>query len=362
MYINNGNGSFSISRKSLPKDLINDNSVSIGDINGDGFPDIFNGGFCVPGKYPEASGSQVLLNDGKGNFTRQDQSWLKDFNKQGLVTASVIADINKDGKSDLIVAGHWMGIELYLNTSGHLARDTSFTGSDGLNGLYNTLTASDLDGDGDTDLVAGNQGLNNQFRTTDAEPMEMYYNDFDGNGTSEAVISYYIDHKAWPIYSRDDLMQQIPSYNKKYLQYADFANADMQNMFGDKLASAHRFSASQMNSMILENTGKKFKTHLLPKEAQWYPIYSINVIDINGDGRKDIITGGNQTYSRIRFGAYGAGRGDVFINNGKFIFERLPATQGGLAISGDIRNAVVISNQIVFGINDRNLLCYRFQQ
>ncbi|HXL55159.1 MAG TPA: VCBS repeat-containing protein, partial [Chitinophagaceae bacterium] len=84
LYINNGKGQFIKSKNALPRDVINDNTVSVADFNGDGFPDLFNGGFCVPGKYPESSGSQLLLNDGKGNFLKQTDSWFHYFNKQNL--------------------------------------------------------------------------------------------------------------------------------------------------------------------------------------------------------------------------------------------------------------------------------------
>jgi hypothetical protein len=201
--------------------------------------------------------------------------------------------------------------------------------------------------------------LNNQFKTTAAEPMEMYYSDFDNNGTAEPVISYYIDHKPWPIYSRDDLMQQIPSYNKRFLQYSDYAKAGMKDIFGEKLGTAMRYTASQMSSLLLENTGKSFTVHQLPLQAQWYPVYSISILDVNHDGKKDLITGGNQTYSRIKFGSYGCGKADVFIYKGDFHFERLSPLKSGLSVSGDIRNAIVIGPQVIFGINDQQSICYR---
>jgi hypothetical protein len=362
LYINGGKGIFTKSKNGLPKDVINDNTVSVADLNGDAFPDLFNGGFCVPGKYPESSGSQLLLNDGKGNFSKQTDSLLQHFNKQNLVTSSVIADIDKDGKQDLIIAGHWMGIEIWLNKTNHFEKDTTFIKDKDQNGLFNTIVASDIDDDGDLDIIAGNQGLNNQFTTTAVEPMEMYYSDFDNNGTSEPVISYYIDHKPWPIYSRDDLMQQIPSYNKKFLRYSDYANADMKDIFGEKLKTAMHYSASQMSSLLLENTGRNFTIHVLPMQAQWYPVYTINVLDVNRDGKKDFIIGGNQTYSRIKFGSYGCGKGDVFINTGNFRFQRLPPLKSGITITGDIRNAIVIGQQLIFGINDQRSICYSFHK
>ncbi len=190
--------------------------------------------------------------------------------------------------------------------------------------------------------------------------MELYYGDFDDNGTAEPVISYYIDHKRWPIYSRDDLIQQIPSYNKRFLYFSDYAKADMEDIFGEKLRTAVHYTSSQMSSILLENTGSKFIIHQLPMQAQWYPVYSINMLDANGDGKKDIIIGGNQTYSRIKFGAYACGKGDVFINNGNCRFERLFPMQSGIRITGDIRNAIVIGHQLIFGINDKQPLCYSF--
>jgi hypothetical protein len=354
LYINSGNGKFTRSG-GLPADMINDNAVAVGDFNGDGAIDIFNGGFCVPGKYPEASGSQILINDGKGKFTKPSQGLLSNFNVDNLVTTAAAADINKDGKTDLVIAGHWMGVELWMNKGNHFEKDTAAYSSP--HGLYNAVYTSDIDGDGDIDIIAGNQGLNNQFTTSPAEPMEMFYSDFDGNGTTEPVISYYIDHKSWPIYSRDDLVQQIPSFNKKFLFFSDYAKSDMNDVFGDKLKTAKRYYASQLQSIILVNNNNKFTEQPLPEEAQWYPVYAIAVTN-----QKNIITGGNQSYSRIKFGAYGSGRGDVFINEGHLKFDRLSPIKSGLNIKGDIRNAVVAGDKLVVGINNQRPLVYSFQQ
>ncbi|HUQ67791.1 MAG TPA: VCBS repeat-containing protein [Flavitalea sp.] len=359
LYTNAGNGKF-VKATVFPADMINDNAVAVADFNGDGAIDIFNGGFCVPGKYPEASGSQLLINDGKGKFSKPANGLFKNFETDHLVTGATAADINKDGLPDLVIAGHWMGVEIWMNKKDHFEKDTAVYSSEP--GLFNTVAAADIDDDGDIDIIAGNQGLNTQFVTTAKEPMEMFYGDFDGNGTTEPVISYYIDHQSWPIYSRDDLVQQIPSYNKRFLYYSDYAKSDMNAVLGDKMQTARHYTASQMSTVLLENNNNKFIAHQLPEQAQWYPVYSIVVTDVDGDGKKDIITGGNQSYSRIKFGAYGSGRGDVFINKGQCKFERLSPVASGINIRGDVRNAVATGNKIVFGINNQRPLLYSFQQ
>lgn len=157
-------------------------------------------------------------------------------------------------------------------------------------------------------------------------------------------------------------MQQMPSYNKRFLYYSEYAKADMNNIFGEKLNAAQHYTASQMSSVLLENTGTGFKEHLLPMQAQWYPIYNINVLDVNGDGKKDLIVGGNQAYARIKFGAYSSGKGDVLINKGNLSFERLSPAQSGISISGDIRNSIAIGQQLIFGINNQRPLRYRFNK
>jgi hypothetical protein len=136
----------------------------------------------------------------------------------------------------------------------------------------------------------------------------------------------------------------------------------MESIFGDRLKGAPHYSVSQMSTLLLENKGKSFVIHELPKEAQWSPVYSISVIDVDKDGKKDIVTGGNETYSRIKFGAYGSSEGDVFINKGNLLFERLSPSRSGISVRGDIRNTIVIGEQLIFGINDQQPLCYSFRK
>src|SRR5688500_10620389 len=68
LYLNNGKGSFTRNADALPDMRISTGCVKIDDIDNDGDADMFVGGRVVPGSYPVAPQSAILINDGKGKF------------------------------------------------------------------------------------------------------------------------------------------------------------------------------------------------------------------------------------------------------------------------------------------------------
>ena len=177
----------------------------------------------------------------------------------------------------------------------------------------------DMDGDGDPDLIIGNCGLNTQFHVSEKEPMTIYYKDFDNNGSIDPMLCYYINGVSYPASSRDDITEQLPGLKKKFLEYKDYANATINDMFTpDQLKDAGILKAETMQTVYLENQGRKgFALHHLPLQAQYSPVYGIVTADINADGKKDILLTGNNTWTRIKFGRYSANHGVFLLGNGK---------------------------------------------
>jgi len=62
--MNDGKGNFSRSRDALPEMHTSKGCVAVSDVNADGFADLFIGGRVIPGRYPEAPQSYLLMNDG----------------------------------------------------------------------------------------------------------------------------------------------------------------------------------------------------------------------------------------------------------------------------------------------------------
>ncbi len=368
LYLNDGRGNFIRSTGRLPDLRFPKSTVCVADINRDGFPDLFVGGRVKPGEYPLSPGSAILINDGKGSFADATAEWAPELQKAGMVTAAVFTDINGDHQSDLVVAGEWMPVRIFINEGKRLRDATASLIPFPTEGLWSSIAAVDIDGDGDQDLVVGNIGRNTQFRASVQQPLSLYVNDFDHNGSLDPVMAYYIQGRNYPIYSRDDLSDQLPALRKQSLTYSEYAKMSMSDLFtADQLKESVVLKAGLLNTICLENRGAAgFRLRQLPVEAQYAPVYAILPVDVNGDGYMDLILAGNNAWTRIKFGRYRANHGLLLVNDGKGNFQPVSQPLSGLNLRGDVRSAVQVSmpgvTKLLFGVNDDSLQTYYWRR
>jgi hypothetical protein len=362
LYMNNGRGNFTKSNNALPKMLSSKGCVKVADINGDGFTDLFVGGRVVPGSYPQAPESFILINDGKGGFTDKTTVFNPSLKHIGMVSCAAWADMNGDKNPDLIIAGEWMPVMVFENKGGKLINATNKYFDKSYAGWWNCLTVADINNDGHPDIIAGNMGLNTQCRVTDQEPAEMYYKDFDDNGSIDPILCFYIQHKSYPYLTRDELLDQMSIMRSRFPDYNSYAGASINQVFTpEEMKNAGRLKANYLATACFISTGKSSRLLFasLPMEAQHAPVFTINLLDYDGDGNNDLLMCGNIDHTRVRFGKYDANYGVLLKGDGKGRFSYVPQQRSGFKLTGDVRSVMEVNGTYLFGINGRNIKAYR---
>lgn len=347
LYRNDGQGRFS--KSALPAETQNTTCVRAADVDGDGDQDLFVGGSIVPGKYPLTAPSRLLINDGKGAFTPGQEF-------PGVTDAQWL-DVNGDKTPDLVTVGEWSAIQVYENRQGQFNEQTAKHIPFNSSGMWRSLHAADLDGDGDLDLVAGNLGNNTQLHASETQPLDIWFDDFDRNGSIDPLLFYYVQGKSYPLASMEDLTNQLPYLRKKFNYFKDYADAQVGDMLTpEQMKGARHEQAAILETIWLENKNGVFEKHALPVQAQIAPVQAITSLDANGDGHPDLVLAGNQTHARVKLGSLDGNHGQLYLGDGKGGFRYCPQTASGLHVRGNVRGvkAMTISGKpgLVFGVND----------
>ena len=359
LYINDGKGKFVLSTSSFEfESPISTGSVAIDDYNNDGLLDLFIGERFNPDLYGIPVSGYLFENKGENKFVKVEQKALKEL---GLIKSAGWTNLNNDKFPDLIVAGEWMPIKIFINENGVLKDYTKEFGLSNSNGMWNKINIIDIDKDGDMDILAGNLGTNNFFSPN----MKLYINDFDRNGFYEQILCEKIGNSYFPILDKDDLINQMPSLKKQLFYYKDYSDASIDKIFNqDLLNESTVLDIKTLESAIYINNNGKFNKISLPSEINYSPVFDIINYQPSDKNITKLIFGGNQYLVKPQFGRHDSSKGwiiDVKKDEDKLSFTNLKS----LNIEGQIRKFELIylgkEKILITGINNKDVKFYEIK-
>ena len=342
LFINDGKGNFQISTTAFPPNKDNISVAVASDFDNDGDLDLFVGARCVSGEYGLTPQSHIYINDGKGNFKDMPAESCKGISDAGMVTGAVWANADGDAAYELIIAGEWMAPKIFKYSNNNFTAIK--TNLDDKMGWWQTVAVADLNGDGKQDLILGNLGENFYLHPGNNNPVKLFLNDFDNNGQTDKIISRTIDGKDKPVFMKGELESQMPMLKKQNLRNNDYANKSVQELFSKEIIDkATVKKVNYSSSCIAYNNGNgNFSLQNLPVSIQLSSVKNVLPVDINEDGKIDLIIGGNEFGFQPQLGRLDASTGDVLLNDGKGNFAVLNQMQSGIGVQGQIRDLVLL--------------------
>lgn len=339
LYLNDGKAHFARAANALPTETQPGSCVAVFDFDGDGREDLFVGGRAMPGRFPEPAESLILGNEG-GVFKNVTASVAPEFQKIGMLTDIQFADLDSDGKQEMLLAGDWMSLEVFSFEQPRQSRRlTKKFGLEGSTGWRRCVTVVDLDEDGDLDIVAGNWGLNSRHRASEAAPLRLFAHDFDHNGSLDPLFCTPWEGAYYPLAQRDLLASQIPSVKKKFARHAPYASARVTDIFSEKeLLIGRCLEARSLETQWFENQNGKFLQKELPLEAQIAPVCRILAADFTGDGKKDLLLVGNEYGADAETYRQDASSGCLLAGDGKGGFKFVPNWASGFWAAEETRD------------------------
>ena len=248
------------------------------------------------------------------------------------VAGIVVADVNRDGKPDILVARHY-GLEVLFGEGGNFfSSPVDIT----LHSDWLAIAMGDFNNDGNLDFIAADQnsntsiflgdGLGNFLLFTNYTTFGSYQNtivvgDFNGDGKDDLALVNNLD----PFFSikvaigRGDGSFSAPSYYVLAGQPHDLCIGDLNGDGKPDLVVC--LDSSGYTFCVLMNNGNG--TFGAPQYYGNVKSWSLALGDFNGDGRLDVVAKNYNTNSLM-----------VFLNNGVGVFSSTNSIPVGLNLAG----------------------------
>jgi hypothetical protein len=325
VYYGNGSGEFPV-RRDWGVGLA-PNHLAIGDLNGDGKPDI-----VAPSSQLSQEDFQVLLNGGSRTFLGR-----RDIDVVGNANGFAVADFDRDGNQDVIVAVYQSNadnLKLIRGNPDGTMKDPVLVETFGNNTPTNVI-AADFNADGWTDAAASVFSPGNSMRVlinnkqggflpsvvypAGGNPGSLAAGDIDGDGRLDAVVvNSSLNDNTISVFIGLGDGTFLPGYTLATLAGpSDLAIADFDNDGDRDVLVTHGVSKAVL-LFVNDGSGGLAPTNFSLGVEQATP----SVADLNGDGWLDV--------------ALTTGVASVLFNDGGAGFtlqEGVAAASGGVGLA-----------------------------
>jgi hypothetical protein len=371
----------------------NATSVAVADVNADGKPDLVETNACVDSSCTNASVA-VLLGNGDGTFQT-----AVTYNTGGAYASSVaVADVNGDGKPDLLVSNGYACSNCTSGSIGVLLGkgDGTFQTAVSFNsgGPYaSSVAVADVNGDSKPDLVAANNCLTSSCAGSTVavllgngdgtfqaavsfDPGGLYAHsaavaDVNGDGKPDLIVANGYACTTCTtgaigvlLGNGDGTFQTAVAYGSGGDQSVFLAVADVNRDNKADLLVANAYAcnncANGVIAVLLGNGDGTFQTAVV-YPAGGYATDSVALADVNGDGTPDLLTGNGYACSSCTTSTVA-----VLLGNGDGTFQAAQVFDSGgyqaisvvgTDVNGDGKpdlmaaNSCMNSNDCPFGTN-----------
>jgi hypothetical protein len=327
-------------------------AIAVGDFNGDGKPDIALVGWATP--------SSILLGSGDGTFGEQIRVRAGP-NMAPALPSVAVADLNGDGKLDLVISPYSSGIAVALgNGDGTFQPATEFRALTG-QARWNQVAVGDVNGDGIPDIVTASGSVlfgdgkggfpsRRDYLVDGAGPYVMLA-DFDGDGQIDIIIgsgnaNLFIGYSLAVLFNRgggDFATARVSSVDHEplggpvSLAAADFDRDGIPDVvYADYLAYSFEILKGDANGDFSPAFHYDLPNHGAPS--------SLAVADLNRDGNPDLVVAVAAGYLMIFLG-----KGDGTLATPAILAYAFGTPSVAIAdLNGDGRMDLVVTSQSPF--------------
>jgi hypothetical protein len=361
LYLNDGAGNFE--RKNMPEHFLNASAVVAFDYDQDGDLDLLLAERSKTWNYGSKGDAILFINNGDADFTAMTGDQFPVLKHFGMVTDMQVADIDADDKLEIVVAREWDSIRIVEVNNGQLVEDTDWQAQiEPYKGWWSAVFLEDVNADGIADLIVGNLGLNSRLKATKEQPVELFVNDYDGNGQEEQILTYYLKGERHLFATRDEITRQLPDIKKKYTKYADFAKARLEDLFEpEQISAAMHLEANTFANGVFVSGADGYRFVEFPAYLQFSSLQAFTSVQTEDQQTPYLIAAGNFYDVNPQMGRYDADTGSMIQwSKQENKFKLIEPTLG---LDGQIRAMVHDQNgRILFVRNNQEVLYMALQR